>query len=134
MVVGTAAPVIALAAVVALNQLPIREPPGQRTSLRADAVGFFAICVFVACVFLQGVSLYHALGSLAHERDEASLNSATITSISGIALLAVGGLVADAARVIRREAKLHNPGAGLSDQNTMPDRSNSDPEEPSGTV
>src|SRR6516162_1398940 len=94
-VVGTAAPVIALAAVVALNQLPIREPPGQQTSMRAAVVGFSALCLFYACLLLQVLSLYRALGSLAHEHDESSLKSATIVSISGIALLAVGGLLAD---------------------------------------
>jgi hypothetical protein len=134
-VVGTAAPVIALAAVVALNQVPNRPPPGQPRNMPASVAALIAISALYACLILQAVSLSRALDSLAHERDQANLKSATTATISGIALLGVGGVSTAAAQEFRRiarrrAAERQSPGASLSDRNTMPDRSDPGSEEP----
>ena len=100
-VVGTAAPVIAVAAVIAYNQSAAnwgraRERPGAGTPsghivARRAMVTTHTVAIAIG---LELIGLVFALMSLAGEADWIGVAAGIITTIGGFLLLLVGGLTA----------------------------------------
>jgi hypothetical protein len=94
-VIGTAAPVVALAAVVAEGQvmravldITTREDGTLRTRLSSAGIVVLAgVGFLVLCVFLQIAGFLDAVRSLAMERDSASTWRGILEITTGIFLL-----------------------------------------------
>ena len=107
-VVGTAAPVIALAATVTYSQgFALVSGPDRRVRV----FGWVAHVSQGICVLVQVVALAHALTSLTKNSDN-GLNPAAVELYIGLFLLLLGGLITAAGRGFAADAT----GQGVSEE------------------
>jgi hypothetical protein len=122
-VVGTAAPVITLAAIVASGQLHLPETHYvERVVVRTTVV---ASGILGLCCGTQIVALGEALNSLAHERDTTSLVGPATVIIVGLLLLLATTLWSAFTPIIvggtrSRKAEQNELDAASADTDTLP--------------
>jgi hydrogenase/urease accessory protein HupE len=118
-VVGTAAPVIILAAIVAVGQLNLGRAASTRSRKRfaaSDRLSFVEFSIFGFAFAIQGLPLGDALASLAAEQDKASLNLAVYCLTSSFVLLFLGTLLTIVSQQLRDTAQHGTADASTHDQ------------------
>src|SRR5215472_10070493 len=127
-VIGTAAPVITLAATVGYHQLSSQPAPKHVTWFDTSraAIGYLALG---GCVLLQVAALTDALNSLGDARDLGSLQVAKNLVVCGLGLLFLG-VIPNMTLWSSRRPKQRKPGRRDSDSDEQPEREHGETGQP----